>query len=129
MRSDFVQTILSNVALLQGNTIENDERVSFGAIETTDVSSNVESVDWTDSIIDRCRFQSTTISDSSFERVIGLEAMSEAGVNVLLDPPMWRDLGDYYLRERGMQPIEGSAAALHDDLLDEVIADLDQRRS
>jgi hypothetical protein len=220
--SKFVRTITSNVSPLQGNTIENYERVSFGVVEATDVGSKVEAVDWSDSIIDRCRFESTTISDSSFERVVirdsdlsgvtfsncllrdcliigikarsylgldnciidnvtmarshtdrfeihnsriaavdfvgvtfpqltfhqcqahkrkgrisfadcgiervgGLETMGKSGVSVLVDAPMWRDLGDHYLRECGMQQLD-DRAALHDDLLDKISQGLDRRR-
>ncbi|MGK0224025.1 MAG: hypothetical protein ACI9ON_003273 [Limisphaerales bacterium] len=223
MLEKLVRTIASNVSPLQGNTIENDERVSFAVVEATDIGSKLESVDWSDSIIELCRFESTTISNSSFERVIirdsdlsgvtfsncllrdcliigikarsylgldnciidnvtmarshtdrfeihnsriaavdfvgltssqltfhqckshkrkgrisfadcsiervgGLDTMSKSGVGVLVDEPMWRDLGDHYLRERGMQQLEGRAA-LQDDLLDEISQGLDRRRN
>jgi len=222
MLAKFVRTITSNVSPLQGNTIENDERVSFGVIETTEIGSKVEAADWSDSIIELCRFNATMISDSSFERVVirdsdlsgvtfsncllrncliigikarsylgldnciidnvtiarshidrfeihnsriaaidfvgvsspqitfhqcqahkrkgrmsfadcsiervgGLETMGKSGVSVLVDEPMWRDLGDYYLRERGMRQLDRKAA-LHDDLLDEISQGLDRRR-
>ncbi|MGI9327042.1 MAG: hypothetical protein ACR2PZ_17625 [Pseudomonadales bacterium] len=213
---------MSNASPLQGNTIENDERVSFGIVEATDVGSTVAAVDWSDSIIDRCRFDSTTISDSSFERVVirdcdlsgvtfvncllrdcliigvkarsylgldnciidrvtmarshadrfevhnsqiaaiefvavtspqltfhqcqahkrrgrmlfadcriervgGLETMGKSGISVVLDEPMWRELGDHYLRERGMQQLD-VRAPLHEDLLDEIGQGLDRQR-
>jgi hypothetical protein len=70
MRSKLVHGITSNVSPLQGNTIENDERVSFAVVEATDIGSKLDSVDWSDSIIELCRFESTTISNSSFERVV-----------------------------------------------------------
>ena len=222
MRLKFVRTIMSNVSPLQGNTIEDDERVSFGVIEALDVVSKVEAVDWSDSLIELCRFESTTISNSSFERVVirdsdlsgvtfsncllrdcliigikarsylgldnciidnvtvarshtdrfeihnsliaavdfigitsaqltfhqcqayrkkgrisfadcsiervgGLETMGKSGISVEVDEPMWRDLADYYLRERGMQQLAG-CTAMHNDLLDDISQDLDRRR-
>mgnify|MGYP001043010091 CR=1 FL=1 len=204
--------------------LEDDERVSFGAIEGAAVGATVQAVEWSDSIVDRCRFESTTITDSSFQRVIfrdsdlsgvtfvncllrdcliigvrarsylgfdnciidnvtlarcqtdrfefhnssiaaidfvrvaskqltfhqsqahkksgrmsfancdvdrvgGLEALGKAGLSVQLDIPMWRDLGDQLLKERGMQQLDGVAIAKQDDLIDEVSERLDHRGS
>ncbi|OED44831.1 hypothetical protein AB833_00665 [Chromatiales bacterium (ex Bugula neritina AB1)] len=214
MLTKFIESILPNVSPLQGNTIEDDERVSFGKVAATTIGGQVQAVDWTDSVIERCRFDSTTITDSSFERVAildcglsgvtfsncllreclivgvnakfhfaldncildrvmvarsridtfdvhncniaeieflgiesirlnfhmcqahkrngrvlfedceiekvgGLEAMGKQGVDVLVDAPMWRDLGDYYLRERGIKQLEIGAVPKY-NLLDEL---------
>ena len=222
MFADFVQAIMPNVSPLHGNTIESEERVSFGVVDGTEVRSDLEAVEWSDSIIERCRFYGTTISDSSFERVViresdlsgvtfrncllrdclimgikarsyvgldnciidrvtivrsdtdrfevhnsriseiafvgvssnqltfhqckahkrkgqvsfsgcsierigGLEAMGTLGVSALVDEPMWRDLGDHYLREHGIQQLDDRAAS-HDDFLDELGQSLDRRR-
>lgn len=70
MFAKFVQAIMPNVSPLLGNTIENEERVSFGVVDTTEVRGDLEAIEWSDSIIERCRFHNSTISDSSFERVV-----------------------------------------------------------
>lgn len=222
MLAKFVNTIVPNVSPLQGNTIEDDERVSFGAITATNVGSYVDAIEWSDSIIERCRFDSTTIANSSFERVVildsdlsgvtfsncllreclimgvkakfhlafdncildrvmivrsrtdrieihnssiveidflgmesnqinfhqcqahkrrgrvsfeecdilkagGLEALGKQGVAVHVDAPMWRDLGDHYLREHGIQELDGRAAQKY-GLLDEIGLGLGQPR-
>ena len=218
MLANFVNAIAPSVSPLQGNTIEDDERVSFGVVCASNVGNSVDAVDWTDSIIERCRFDSTTISNSSFERVAildcdlsgvtfsncllreclimgvkanfnlaldncildrviiarsrtdrfdihnsrivdveflgiesthlnfhqcqahklkgrvsfedcdirkigGLEAMAKQGVSVHVDAPMWRNLGDHYLSERGIQQLDAGApgkAAASYGLLDEI---------
>lgn len=73
MLAKFIRKIAPNVSPLQGNTIEDDERVSYGVVTATHVGGHVDAVDWSDSIIERCRFDSTTISNSSFERVAILD--------------------------------------------------------
>lgn len=73
MLADFVNKIAPNVSPLEGNTIEDDERVSFGVVAATNVRGQVHAIDWSDSIIERCRFDSTTISNASFERVAILD--------------------------------------------------------
>lgn len=219
MLAGFVNKIVPNVSPLQGNTIEDDERVSFGIVADTSVGNQIRSVEWTDSVIERCRFDSTTIVDSSFERVAfvdsdlsgvsfnncllrnclilgvnakfhfafdncildrvliarsrtdrfdihnsrianieflgsesvhldfyqcqahkrkgqlsfeecemekitGLEEISAEGVSVHLDTPMWRDLGDAYLKKRGFQPLESGAAPKY-SLLDRMEKNFD----
>ncbi|MFK7855480.1 MAG: pentapeptide repeat-containing protein [Granulosicoccus sp.] len=73
MLARFVNKIAPNVSPLEGNTIENDERISFGVIAATNIGAQVDAIDWSDSIIERCRFDSTTISNASFERVVILD--------------------------------------------------------
>ena len=73
------------------------------------------------------RKANVTFSGCSIERVGGLEVMGKPGVGVLVDAPMWRDLGDHYLRERGIQQLDDSAAQ-NDDLLDEISLGLNRRR-
>lgn len=67
--SKFAQNVTPNVSPLEGNSIVDDERVSYGLVANTSVGSNIESVAWSDSIIKNCRFENTLLSNSSFERV------------------------------------------------------------
>jgi len=73
MLTNFVNKIAPNVSPLDGNTIEDDERVSFGVVAATNLGGHLDTIDWSDSIIERCRFDSTTISNASFERVAILD--------------------------------------------------------
>lgn len=218
----FVQTIAPNVSPLQGNTIEDDERVSFGALSSTNLDSHIEAAEWTDSIIERCRFDSTTLLNSSFDRVAildcdlsgvtfsncllreclivgvrskfhlsfdncildrviiarsrtdkleiensriveleflgfetaqlnfrecqpykrkgrvsiedsvisqvsGLEMMGKSGISVDVDAPMWRDLGNHYLKQRGFRQIDANSISKY-NLLDDIGEGLMQPR-
>lgn len=192
---------------MDGHRLSNQEQVSFGLLEATDIEGSVESVDWSDSMISRCRFASPTISDTRFERVVitdsdlsgvifsncllrdcliigakarfhlafdncildgltlvqchtdrleivesrlasvdfmaatghqlmihqcqpykksgrvsfmdcrfdavgGLDVLGGLGVSVVVDAQMWNDLGDQYLREKGIQQREDAGPPL-----------------
>jgi len=218
MLTKFVNSISPNVSPLQGNTIEDDERVSFGIVSSTQIGNQIDAIDWSDSIIQRCRFDRTTITNSSFERVAildcdlsgltfdncllrecvfvgikanaqlcfencildrvmmarcrtdvldiynsrlvemnflgmesteinfhqcqahkrkgrvsfeecectkiaGLDVLGNDGIEVQVDKPLWRALGDYYLKERGIKPLNDETAgntASHYALLDQI---------
>lgn len=64
MLEKFVESIVPNVSPLEGNTLEDDERVSFGVVADTLLGGHVQAADWTDFIIEQCRFDSTTVQDS-----------------------------------------------------------------
>lgn len=70
MLPDTLQSIIDHAAPLDESAIEDGERIRFGAMTGADVGARVESIDWSDSLIERCRFISTTIAHASFERVI-----------------------------------------------------------
>lgn len=57
--------------------------------------------------------------DCEIKKGGGLEALGQHGISVHVDAPMWRDLGDYYLNERGIQQLDGGAA-LKCSLLDKL---------
>ncbi|MFK7996840.1 MAG: pentapeptide repeat-containing protein [Granulosicoccus sp.] len=73
MLANFKNNVVPNVSRLDGNTIDDEERVSFGMVSGTSVDSHIRSVDWTDSIIENCRFNNTTLKNSSFDRVAILD--------------------------------------------------------
>jgi len=50
MLTKFVDSISPNVSPLQGNTIEDDERVSFGIVSSTQIGNQIDAIDWSDSI-------------------------------------------------------------------------------
>ena len=68
-----------------------------------------------------------SFEDCKITEVGGLEAMGKNGVSVAVDAPMWRDLGDHYLRERGIEQLDGKAASNY-GLLDEIGEGLEQKR-
>ncbi len=70
MLPEHLQSLIDNATPLDGNAIEDGERIRFGVMAGADAGARVESVDWSDSLIDRCRFIGTTIAHSSFERVV-----------------------------------------------------------
>lgn len=72
--SNFAKKIAPNVSPLEGNSLDDDETIAYGLVAGTRVGNVVESVNWTDSIIQRCRFESTVIANSSFERVAILDS-------------------------------------------------------
>ena len=217
-----IKSIVANASPLEGNSIEDGERVTFGTVVGADVGRSVESVDWSDSMIERSRLIGTTVSHSSFERVVfhgcdfsgmtfancllrdcmivgvksrshlaldncvldgltmarsqtdrlevhnchigaidcievtsaqlvfhrcnshkrhgrvsfsdsdlakvrGLDTLRESGISVVVDTALWRDLGDYFLRERGIEELDRSSV-LSTDSLDRIAHDLDRRR-
>lgn len=214
MLAKFAQNVAPNVSPLEGNSIVDDEKVSYGLVANTNVSSSIETVTWTDSIIEKCRFENTVLSNSSFERVaiidcdlsgvtfsncllreclitgikaqsylalencivdqlmiarsrieqldiqhcniadieylgiestqvsfreckahkkrgkvsfqecavsklIGVELLGKNSLTVQVDANMWRELGDFYLRERGFEQIDGMALRNY-GVLDEI---------
>ncbi|MBX2883358.1 MAG: pentapeptide repeat-containing protein [Granulosicoccus sp.] len=70
MLYDFTGKVLPHVSPLQGNSIESDERISFAILKSASIGSQVESADWSDAVIRHSRFESTTLSDCSFDRVV-----------------------------------------------------------
>jgi len=218
---EIIKSIVANASPLEGNSIEDGERVTFGAVVGADVGRSVEAVDWSDSIVEGSRLIGTTVSHSSFERVVfhdcdfsgitfancllrdcmmvgvksrshlaldncildgltlarsqtdrleihncrigtfdcaelisaqlvfhhcnshrrcgrvsfsdsdlvkvgGLDSLGESGINVVVDAALWRDLGDYFLRERGIEELDRSSV-LSTDSLDRITQDLDRR--
>ncbi len=214
MLKQFSDSIVPNISPLEGNSIEDDERVSFAVVTAASIGNQIQAADWSDSVIERCRFNSTVITDSRFDRIAildcdlsgvtfvncllreclimgvkskfhlgldncivdnvmvtrshidhfeiracqiaeldllgvespsmgfhqcqpykkagqvsieeceiekisGLDVLGEAGIVVQVDTPMWRDLGDYYLKEKGFQQHQGRAASTF-DLLDNI---------
>jgi hypothetical protein len=75
------------------------------------------------------RLGRVSFSNCDIERVSGIEKIGDAGISVQLDGPMWRDVGDHLLKERGMQQLDAVAIARQDDLIDEISGKLDQRVS
>ncbi len=67
---ELIRSIVANASPLEGNSIEDGERVAFGTVLGTDVGHGVEAIDWSDSMLTRCRFIGTTVSHASFERVV-----------------------------------------------------------
>ena len=57
-----------------------------------------------------------SLSDSDLAQVSGLDSLAKAGITLRVDSPLWRDLGDSLLRERGIEEVEQSKAGLTDEL-------------
>jgi hypothetical protein len=219
---EIIESVVANASPLEGNSIEDGERVTYGAVVGADVGPRVDAIDWSDSVVERSRLAGTTVSNSSFERVVfhdcdfsgmtfancllrdclivgvksnshltldncildgltfarirtdrfeihncrigslncvevtsaqlvfhhcnshkrygrisfsdsdlakvvGLDTLGESGINVVVDAALWRDLGDYLLRERGIEELDRSSI-LSTDSLDRIAQYLDRRR-
>ena len=66
-------------------------------------------------------------SDNDLAKVGGLNTLRESGISVVVDTALWRDLGDYFLRERGIEELDRSSV-LSTDSLDRIAHDLNRRR-
>lgn len=70
MLADLLNQVVPNVSTVQGNAIDSDERVSFARLSAARIPAQIDAADWSDSVIERCRFDSCTLMNSGFDRVL-----------------------------------------------------------
>jgi len=64
---------------------------------------------------------SLSIIDSQFSAVGGLEGVTKIGVKVNVDSNLWRDLGDFYLKQKGIAEFDVESGSSLNRSLSEVL--------